>query len=549
MKKSILISGTSFVMPNSNAWNILESNFKLNFLNFDQILLDNSDYFVFILNFKDIINFPVYDLSNTNLFKIKKKINLIFRLIKKKSTKLNQKIILVIDFFYSTISLRKAKRNNFEEKIINYINFLLDGISKNNNFYYIFLDESQNKTNYYDNKFFILAKCRYSFDGLSYISSKVYEVIKRLSNPAKKVLILDCDNTLWGGVVGEDGPYNIQIGNDGIGNAYRDFQSSIKRIKNEGIILAISSKNNQKDIEQVFNKNKNMVLSLKDFACIEANWNEKSDSILQIAKKLNLSLDSFAFFDDNILEREQIKKKLKQLLVIEPDDEISNWADQIFNLLELNKLHITEEDRIKTEQYKALVKFEDDKNKNRNHLDFLKSLKLEAKLISLDKSNLPRAIQLIQKTNQFNLRTVRYNEKELLELIKSKNLVYLVSLKDKYGDHGIVGIFILRILAQGVFIDNIAISCRVLGRNLETWILDQIKRITSRNKLKVILGEFIKSEKNVLVENFYKKFNFSIAETKKINSYGLRNLKNKNAVKYISTVREINTDLAKLYKW
>jgi FkbH-like protein len=535
-------------MPNSNAWNILESNFKLNFLNFDQILLDNSDYFVFILNFKDIINFPVYDLSNTNLFKIKKKINLIFRLIKKKSTKLNQKIILVIDFFYSTISLRKAKRNNFEEKIINYINFLLDGISKNNNFYYIFLDESQNKTNYYDNKFFILAKCRYSFDGLSYISSKVYEVIKRLSNPAKKVLILDCDNTLWGGVVGEDGPYNIQIGNDGIGNAYRDFQSSIKRIKNEGIILAISSKNNQKDIEQVFNKNKNMVLSLKDFACIEANWNEKSDSILQIAKKLNLSLDSFAFFDDNILEREQIKKKLKQLLVIEPDDEISNWADQIFNLLELNKLHITEEDRIKTEQYKTLVKFEDDKNKNRNHLDFLKSLKLEAKLISLDKSNLPRAIQLIQKTNQFNLRTVRYNEKELLELIKSKNLVYLVSLKDKYGDHGIVGIFILRILAQGVFIDNIAISCRVLGRNLETWILDQIKRITSRNKLKVILGEFIKTDKNVLVENFYKKFNFSIVEPKKINSYGLRNLKNKNAVKYISTVREINTDLARLYK-
>jgi FkbH-like protein len=548
MKKSILISGTSFVMPNSNAWNILESNFKLNFLNFDQILLDNSDYFVFILNFKDIINFPVYDLSNTNLFKIKKKINIIFRLIKKKSTKLNQKIILVIDFFYSTISLRKAKRNNFEEKIINYINFLLDGISKNNNFYYIFLDESQNKTNYYDNKFFILAKCRYSFDGLSYISSKVYEVIKRLSNPAKKVLILDCDNTLWGGVVGEDGPYNIQIGNDGIGNAYRDFQSSIKRIKNEGIILAISSKNNQKDIEQVFNKNKNMVLSLKDFACIEANWNEKSDSILQIAKKLNLSLDSFAFFDDNILEREQIKKKLKQLLVIEPDDEISNWADQIFNLLELNKLHITEEDRIKTEQYKTLVKFEDDKNKNRNHLDFLKSLKLEAKLISLDKSNLPRAIQLIQKTNQFNLRTVRYNEKELLELIKSKNLVYLVSLKDKYGDHGIVGIFILRILAQGVFIDNIAISCRVLGRNLETWILDQIKRITSRNKLKVILGEFIKTDKNVLVENFYKKFNFSIVEPKKINSYGLRNLKNKNAVKYISTVREINTDLARLYK-
>ena len=148
--------------------------------------------------------------------------------------------------------------------------------------------------------------------------------------------------------------------------------------------------------------------------------------MFQIAKKLNLSLDSFAFFDDNILEREQIKKKLKQLLVIEPDDEISNWADQIFNLLELNKLHITEEDRIKTEQYKTLVKFEDDKNKNRNHLDFLKSLKLEAKLISLDKSNLPRAIQLIQKTNQFNLRTVRYNEKELLELIKSKNLVYLV---------------------------------------------------------------------------------------------------------------------------
>jgi FkbH-like protein len=511
--QKVLITGSCYLFPdNFQIWKPLKKNFIPIFNEFafyEKILEEKQIPNIIILSFKDIINFPIDNFSINNQKLIKKKICNIFYIFEKKIKKDKAPLILVIDFFYGESYVRTAQQFYFEEKIKNFINDKISNLYSYTNFYCLNLGSRVQDLNFFDNRLFYLSRCRYSFTGLSFMVAELEKILDRICAPAKKVLILDCDNTLWGGVVGEDGVDNLDIGGDGRGAIFYDFQKSIKRLKNEGVLLCLASKNNQKDVEDVFCKNKNMFLELKDFVSIKVNWDSKSLNILKIREELDLGLDSFVFFDDNPLERELIKKKLNEVCVIDPDDEIANWPQQIANIFEFAKFRITKEDSEKTKQYKKRAEFLTDKKLILNEKAFLKTLRLKASLIKINKSNMQRSIQIIQKTNQFNLTNKRFSEVEIKKIIKSSTYkIFMVDLNDKYGKHGLVAIFIVKLYEKFVHIVNIAISCRVLGRCLEDWIVKKIIVIAKKNGKKILVGEYLESSKNQMINSFYEKMEF-----------------------------------------
>lgn len=518
--KTISFTSNTFLMPESEGWKMLKKNFFLkfnNFNHFENILLDtSSDFNVVLLTIQDLIEYPLYDLSIKNKNLKIKKIKYIFDLIKKNLVK--KKIIFIFDYFYATHFNRSVKNNTIEDYLINYTQNLSYKFKNNKNFYYLDLRQVFFRNNEkYDYRMQYLTRSRYSNSNLKLVSRIINQFLERIYKPSKKVIILDCDNTLWGGVVGELGCYNIILGEEDEGKAYVDFQKSLKRLKNEGIILCIASKNNYRDVIEVFKKNKNMVLSIEDITLFKINWKNKSDNILEISKELNLGIESFTFFDDNPIERDQVSKNLKTIEVINPDDDVSNWPTQILDNANLCKINLSDEDKNKTKHYHNLLKFREEKNKNSNEENFLINIGLKAEIISFSSENKIRALQLIQKTNQFNLNTKRYDEKELQYFSRErKNKIFLFKLKDKYGDHGIVGLAMLKQKKKEMHIENFLISCRVVGRYLESWMIKNIFTYAKKVKCQTVIGKYTKTTKNDLVKDLYTLFGFKKFEPKKI---------------------------------
>jgi FkbH-like protein len=544
--KTISFTSNTFLMPQSESWKILKKNFLLKFNslnNFENILLDNnSDFNVILLTIQDLIEYPLYDLSTKNKNLKKKKIKCIFDLIKKNLAQ--KKIVLIIDYFYPTHFNRNIKNNTIEDYLIHYIQNLSYEFKNNKNFYCLDIRNIFFRNNEkYDYRMQYLTTSRYSNSNLKSINIIINQFLERIYKPSKKVIILDCDNTLWGGVVGELGCHNIILGEENEGKAYVDFQKSLKRLKNEGVILCVASKNNYQDVIEVFKKNKNMVLSKEDITLFKVNWKNKSDNIFEISKELNLGIESFTFFDDNPIERDQVQKNLKTIEVINPDGDVSNWATQILDSTNLCKINFSEEDKNKTKHYHNILKFKDEQSRNSNEKNFLMNIGLKAKLINFSSENKIRALQLIQKTNQFNLNTKRYDEKELQYFSEErKNKIYLFSLKDKYGDHGIVGLTMLRQKKEKMFIENFLISCRVLGRYLDSWMMKKIFTYAKKSKCQTVIGKYTKSNKNDLVKDFYTLFGFKKSKPKII--------LNKKEIFYICDVNKLNLtiNIDRLYK-
>lgn len=231
-----------------------------------------------------------------------------FFYFKKKIKTFKKPLILFIDFFYGKDNIKASQNFPLEEKIITFIKKKIKDLFKYQNFFFFNIENLTVEDSFFDNRLFYVSRCRFTYSCLTHISKVISLTIKRIQNVSKKVLIVDCDNTLWGGVIGEDGYDGIKIGTDGEGLVYSDFQKSILRFKNEGVILCAVSKNNLTDVKEVFKKNKNMLLKFNDFSSVKANWNSKTNNIKELAIELDLSLDSFVFFDDNPMERDQIKK-------------------------------------------------------------------------------------------------------------------------------------------------------------------------------------------------------------------------------------------------
>ena len=315
----------------------------------------------------------------------------------------------------------------------------------------------------------------------------------------KKCLVLDLDNTLWGGVLGEDGIEGVQIDGDYPGKAYHYWQEGIKELERKGVILAICSKNSQTDVEALFAA-REMPLSLKDFACMRINWNDKATNIREIAHELNIGLDSMVFVDDNPSERELIRQQLPMVSVPE-------WPSQPYELPMFyarlvndyfSVYSLTEEDKQKTEQYRQ--------NASRAHAqaqytdieDFLRSLEMKLTIAPVTDITIPRIAQMTQKTNQFNLTTRRYTESDIRLLLNNGAQIWTLAVADRFGDNGITGLMIL-VPEDGWRIDTMLMSCRVLGKGIEEAFF---KSAVSKYK-GMLHGEYIPSSKNSQVANFY----------------------------------------------
>ena len=524
-KKKIYISSTSFLIPEHFSWynyfkkNELEFKFINNFTqSFYKTPKENPLFLSIFVN--DIIQLnKIYKISelkricNSILDSIK------FRL-KNSSSPL---FVFLINKKNQNIFNYLSNKNN-EEMVFENLNKKIHELTKKYlNLYYInfnsIIENSQQKI--FDNRNWYLANCRLSSDGLDLLASTIFKINSKIYSSAKKVLVLDCDNTLWGGIIGEDGMKNIKLGQDGVGKAFLDFQKVIKKISNDGTLLCISSKNNYEDVINVFKNHKQMQIKKKDLLSIKVNWKEKYINLKEISKELNLSLDSMVFWDDNPLERNKIKKFLPEVHVIEPDEQITNWPEQLANLDMFSKINVTKEDRKKLIQYKIRSKFVNEKKLANDELSYLKSIKLRPKILKLSKDNLSRASQMTQKTNQFNLRTKRYSINDIQKLEKNSNyIIRLVELSDIYGNHGIVGLIILeKIDKNSIFINSFLISCRVFGRYLETWMLYEIKKICEKQKIPKIIGEHLFTQKNLSIcKDFFQNHSFKkITKDLKIN--------------------------------
>ena len=547
-QNKISISSTSYLIPNHYAWNEkfsftnkLDFKFVNNFTQgFYNSPKENTLFTAIFIN--DLID-ENKNYKNKDLKKINDSlINLVKFRLRNSSSPL---ILFLINQRGENIFDYLSTKNMIDENFENLYDKLLFLSKKHSNFILLNFNsifENSNK-NIFDKRNWYLANCRLSSYGHELIATSLKKILTKFVTTPKKVLVLDCDNTLWGGIVGEDGIDNILLGQDGIGKAYVDFQRKIKKLSQQGVLLCISSKNNTKDVMEVFNNHKQMQISKNDLVSIKVNWKEKYLNIKEIAKDLNLSLDSIVFWDDNPLERSKVKKFLPEVYVVEPDQNIINWPTQIENFELFSKIKITKEDKNKIKQYKIRSKFIDEKKIATDEIKYLKSIKLEPKVINLNKDNIARASQMTQKTNQFNLRTKRYSMNDILQLNKKEYTeIKLISLKDLYGDHGIIGLMILKKIDKySVFIDTFLISCRVFGRYLETWMLYEIKKICKKKGINKIYGEHIVTDKNkIICKDFFKKHSFKIDN-------GKFSWKSPGSSVYSLRQEELNNKMIKIY--
>lgn len=362
-----------------------------------------------------------------------------------------------------------------------------------------------------DPRMYQLARFPGSAEGLRLLAGRIASFWAAVTGRTKKVLALDCDNTLWGGVVGEEGVDGIQIGDDGIGRAYSMFQEVLLSLESRGVLLALCSRNNPVDVEEVFLRRAEMVIPRDRIAATSIGWGAKSEGLKQLASELGLGLESVVFIDDNPREREEVRQALPMVTVPEfPDDP----ADLFLLAGELSwkwfyRLHLSKEDHIKTEQYRARAEGEKLRAEVHDPTDFLRSLEMSAEIHVDDATLVNRMAQLTQKTNQFNLTLNRYTEAEVRDLLADPNCHLLAaSLRDRFGDHGVVSLLIARQTPSAWQIDVLLMSCRVLGRGFEQAFMTSAIEYLWRLRPLPMEGVFVEGPRNSQVSSFYTDLGF-----------------------------------------
>ena len=326
----------------------------------------------------------------------------------------------------------------------------------------------------------------------------------------KKCLVLDLDNTLWGGVLGEDGISGIKIGGDYPGKAFLFFQKALLHLSESGVILTICSKNNEADVLEAWEKNPYIVLKKEHFAACRINWKDKAANIKELADELNIGLDSFVFVDDNPAERELIKQMLPMVSV--PDFPSQPYELPVF----FNKMvedyfkvySVTEEDKKKTEQYKANAARAQAQHSFTDFGAFLESLDIQITIEEANGFNIPRIAQMTQKTNQFNLTTKRYTDADVKEFLTHGWRIWCISVADRFGDNGITGC----IMINNDEIDTFLLSCRILGKGIEVAFLKKILSLLKDNGIRSLKASYVPTAKNVQVKDFYDRCGFSCIE-------------------------------------
>ncbi len=362
-------------------------------------------------------------------------------------------------------------------------------------------------------------------DVLPYVASRVMDIVCAVKGQFKKCLILDLDNTVWGGVIGDDGLEGIQLGHGlGIGKMFTEFQMWIKKLKQRGIIICVASKNNEGTAKEPFENHPDMVLKLNDIAVFQANWETKVDNIRTIQSILNIGFDSMVFLDDNPFERNIVRENIKGITVPELPEYPEDYLEYLYSLNLFETASYSNLDKDRTKQYQVEAQRVSLSKTFTNEADFLKSLNMVSVVSGFTKFNTPRVAQLSQRSNQFNLRTVRYTDADIEALANDPNVIDLsFTLEDKFGDNGLIAVVIMKPLdKESLFVDTWFMSCRVLKRGMENFTLNMMVEKAKAAGYKKIIGEYLPTPKNKMVENHYTDLGFTIIEGKDTSQFELK---------------------------
>lgn len=371
------------------------------------------------------------------------------------------------------------------------------------------------EANFYDHVRCHSAASPYTLNALKAFALEFSKYARALKGKVKKCIVLDCDNTLWKGIVGETQISHLQVGKTGYPReAFYKFQLFVKQLSRKGIIVALCSKNNEEDVWNVFEDHQGMVLTRTDITTYQVNWNNKADNMLEIAKELNLGLNALVFVDDSEFECNLMREMLPDVDVIQMNDNPLETIQEIIERGLFDQYRITSEDNNRQKMYADEVKRKNSKIGAIDLQGYLASLQINITIVIDDIKNVPRLSQLTQKTNQFNCTTKRYSEAQISSFIESSDYtVFSLQMSDKFGDLGIVGVCITQLLPnKEVAIDTFLLSCRALGRDIETVFLSTLCMYFNQTNMANIIGTYIPSKKNSQVNNFFKKNGFSAKE-------------------------------------
>ncbi|WP_162247351.1 HAD-IIIC family phosphatase [Devosia sp. Root635] len=346
-----------------------------------------------------------------------------------------------------------------------------------------------------------------------HMSRALARIIDARMKPARKCIVIDCDNTLWGGIIGEDGIGGVELGPDFPGRAYVEFQSQLKALRMAGTLLAISSKNNPQDVLEMFDSHPAMVLRRDDISVFQVNWEAKSRAIENIAAELNIGIDSLVFVDDSSFEIEEVRVRFPEVACLQVPNDVEQLPDLLVdNGFLFDKLTITSEDRTRTEMMRS-DRQRRDQGKTLTAEEFLRTVELRVDFNPYRDEDLARFVQLINKSNQFNLTTRRYSADDIRAMRSDRQTdLFSVTVGDKFGDYGLVGICILKAEGKVARVDSLLMSCRVLGRGVETAMLAQAVALARARGCDAIVGEYRPTKKNAMVSDLYPQHGFVPAD-------------------------------------
>jgi FkbH-like protein len=480
----------------------------------------NPDITFLILDTRSILGDLFYNVHSITSAKrmevINKKIDEIVNLIE--SFTRNSKSKLIISNFsiptYSSYGIFETKTEyGFQEMISDLNSKLIKKVKENPSAYvydYNGFVTRFGENNVFDFKQFYFGDMKISIKLIPYLAKELMGYVKVILGINKKCIVLDLDNTLWGGIVGEDGLDGIKLGPTPPGNAFVEFQRLLLALNERGIILAINSKNNFEDAMEVIKNHPYMKLREQNFACFKINWNDKVSNIIEIAKEINIGLDSIVYFDDDPANRELVSQNLKEVQTVELPSDPSEYSKTLQEINDFNVLKITSEDKKRGQMYTQEKDRKDFQRKSINLEKFLEDLNIKVNIKKANTFTIPRISQLTLKTNQFNLTTQRYQEEDIKKFSDDKDImVECVEVSDKFGDSGVTGAYVVKKLSnEEWYLDTFLLSCRIIGRRIEEGIMGSIIEKAKKEGVKRIRAKFIPTKKNEPSKSFLPDYGF-----------------------------------------
>ncbi len=497
--------------------------------NYDNIVQDssvynNSDLCIIFWELCNIINgfqYKIELLTNRELedlkIKMKTEIDLVIRNLQKAS------LVIFNQFSSLAFSTNSIISNNYKSFSDELNQYLKDRITDNiriveidNVLANIGLQKCLDERNYYS------SKALYTVEFFRSYTEYVKPYIMSANGKAKKILIFDCDNTLWKGVLGEDGIDNIEMSSDtNNGCIFSEIQDIALALNRQGVLIGLCSKNNIDDIDEVIGSHPNMKIKDENISIKKCNWSDKVSNLREIAEELNIGLDSILFIDDSSFEINFVNEQLPEITTLQVPERIYNYPRLLReNIRHFYNLSSTDEDRKKNSIYRQQSKRKNDQKRFSNIEDYLVSLNIEVKMYENIETIIPRVSQMSLKTNQFNLTTNRYTENDIKKFNMDKRIrIYAFSVTDKFGDSGITGLSIIKLITETktAEIDTFLMSCRIIGRNIEYAFINNIITRIKKEKFSYVKANYIKTNKNDQVKNFYDSCSFKNIESNKLN--------------------------------